>query len=205
VRLLWPNYWRQFLDTPHGETARRIARATARGRAVAAIAALTVCTMGSFVAAAAPAPRAAVAAVGSTSISLQAYQHWASVARHEDPRQRPRATRRQVMEFLISSAWIEGEAAEQNIVVTAQQVDTAFQRLRHDNFRNAKEFRRFLRSTGENVADLKYRTRVNLLSDRLRNRISPQAFTTKWRARTLCAPAYTVSDCGGPLPPPTKP
>ena len=140
-----------------------------------------------------------VAVVGTTPISLQVYRHWSNVERHAGPHKTARARRLETMNFLISSSWVEAEAAADGVVVTAQAVNQAFNRLRRENFKTAAQFRRFLRDAGETEADVKYRTRLELLSQRLQTRNPIPDLAARWKPQTRCAPAYMASDCGGQL------
>ncbi len=104
------------------------------------------------------------------------------------------------MTFLITSAWVEGEARDTGIRLTARQVDAEFQRQRRAAFRTDSEFERFLRSTGQTQVDVRYRLRIDMLSARMQRHVSPEDLRRKWRTRTRCLPIYTVPQCGGSLP-----
>jgi hypothetical protein len=56
-----------------------------------------------------------------------------------------------------------------------------------------------LRRTRQTVADIKFRTRIDLLSEKLQAVVDPGEFASKWRARTLCAPGFSAQQCGGTL------
>jgi hypothetical protein len=140
-----------------------------------------------------------VAIVGAMPISLQTYRHWSNVERHAAPHTTAKARRLETMNFLISSTWVEAEAAADGIVVTAHDVNQAFNRLRRENFKTTAQFRRFLRGAGETEADVKYRTRLDLLSQRLQMRNPIPDLAARWKPQTRCAPSYMASDCGGTL------
>lgn len=165
-----------------------------RTRRIAVVALLSLSAVAVNAAAAGP-----VAVVGSTPISLQSYAHWAKVERHAYPHKSAPSRRGEVMDFLISNTWVEVEAAAEGIVVTQQEVDQEFARIRRANYKTEAQFRRFLRQAGETVADIKYRTRIELLSERLQARGSVFDLAAKWKPQTRCAPAYSASDCGGHL------
>jgi hypothetical protein len=116
------------------------------------------------------------------------------------------------MGFLISSDWVIGEAQALNVRVSDEEVRRRFDRIRHEQFPKRGEFKAFLKSSGQTVADLLFRVRGNLLSTRIQQRVvagqhgaSAQAnalarfvseFHMKWRAQTYCSAAYAVGDCG---------
>jgi foldase protein PrsA len=134
-------------------------------------------------------PGDAVALVGSRPLTRATFDHWFRVAatsadgrvprrygacrqpRRRQCRAAQRGLRDETMQFLVSAYWIEGEVVLQGVVVTHAEAEEAFQRLRRVNFPTAKDFRRFLREAGETVADLRFRARLQLLSDRLREKI----------------------------------
>ena len=115
------------------------------------------------------------------------------------------------MGFLISSDWVIGEAQALNVRVSDQEVRRAFDRIRRQQFPKRREFNAFLRSSGQTVADLLFRVRLNMLSTRIERQITAgkrdssaqealarfvSEFKSKWRAQTYCSPAYAVTDCG---------
>ena len=154
-----------------------------------------------------------MACVGYQSITGSIFRHWASVTkRSEGKRANARVVIYQVMGFLISSDWVIGEARDLNVRVSDVEAWRSFDRIRREQFPKSREFTAFLKSSGETVADLLFRVRVNLLSARIQRRIvagqhgTPaqehgvehfvSEFKSKWRAQTYCAPPYAVSDCG---------
>jgi hypothetical protein len=117
----------------------------------------------------------------------------------------------QVMSFLISSDWVIGEAQALNVQVSDVEVRRRFNRIRREQFPKKGEFTAFLKSSGQTVADLLFRVRLNLLTTRIQRQVvggqhgasAEQAlgrfvseFKVKWRGLTSCLPAYAVHDCG---------
>jgi len=94
---------------------------------------------------------------------------------------------------------IFGEARERGIQVSRREVDRELARSRRAAFPTERAFKRFLRQTGQTIADLRFRTRIDLVTKKLQAVIDPGEFASKWRARTLCAPGFTVPECGGTL------
>jgi foldase protein PrsA len=124
-----------------------------------------------LLAAAAQAP--AIATVdGVGEISPAQYRHWKKIARRASPRSSERALRRQVLQLLIQNLWVTGETAERGITVTRQEVVRAFRRQRRQSFYTRRDFRRFLRQTGYTVRDIKYRVRLERLSNKLRRQVT---------------------------------
>ncbi len=80
--------------------------------------------------------------------------------------------RDQVMQFLISSNWIANEAADQGIKVTEAQVKKQFEQTKKQSFPKEQDFQSFLRTSGMTQEDLLFRVRGNLLSDKLREKIT---------------------------------
>jgi SurA N-terminal domain len=140
-----------------------------------------------------------VAVVGTQPITASLYRHWEHIDHRVAPHESAKQRRTTVMRFLIAGFWIIGEAQERGIRVSDKQVDRELERTRRAAFRTERSFKRFLRRTGQTVADMKFRTRIDLLTRKLQAVVDPGDFASKWRTRTLCAPGFTVTDCGGTL------
>jgi SurA N-terminal domain len=140
-----------------------------------------------------------VAVVGPQPITASLYRHWEHIEHRVAPHESAKRRRTTVMRFLISGFSIIGEAKERGIRVSRKEVDRELERTRRAAFRTERSFKGFLRRTGQTVADIKLRTRIDLLTGKLQAVVDPGEFASKWRARTLCAPGFTVPDCGGTL------
>ena len=79
--------------------------------------------------------------------------------------------RDQTMQFLITSAWIEGEAAERGVKTTDAQVKKDFDKQRLQSFPNNKDYLAFLKTSGSSQEDLLYRIKVQDLSTKLRTKV----------------------------------
>lgn len=79
--------------------------------------------------------------------------------------------RDQVMQFLISAQWIVGEAKDQGISVTDAEVNKQFETTKQQSFPKEADFQKFLKSSGMSLDDLKFRVRVQALSDKLRTKV----------------------------------
>jgi hypothetical protein len=169
----------------------------------------------------APAPEALIACIGPAPISGELFVHWLAIARKGSGDEAPaKEVREQVMDFLINGKWVEGEAAERGIEISDRAVRRRLTAQKHESFNNEREFRQFLEDSGLTRSDLKYRVRLDMLSDRIRKDVggkgSPRVrlrrfdrfvrrFQKKWTARTSCAAEYTSERCGSTLPPPPPP
>jgi hypothetical protein len=123
-----------------------------------------------------------------------------------------RSLLKEAIGFLIASDWVIGEAEYRHVSVSSTEVQHAFDRIRAQQFHKRREFEKFLKQSGETVADLLFRVRLNLLSERIQKHVlaghrstrSKQralegfvhAFKLKWEAQTYCEPGYVVQDCG---------
>jgi hypothetical protein len=164
-----------------------------------------------------PAPEQTLACVGSVAITGGTYSHWLAIAAKAltpTKGHAPPATvlLDEVMPFLISSDWVQGEAADMGISVTPAEVKKNFDRIRATQFHKPREFRAFLRKSGQTVEDLLYRVELNMLSERIQKRVVAghhgsasqeralsqfvKAFKAKWEPQTYCASEYDVKDCG---------
>jgi hypothetical protein len=166
-----------------------------------------------------PGSEQVLACVGAEAITGATYVHWATIANdaatqpgHKHGELPSSVAAEQVMAFLISSDWIIGEARERGIVFSEATVRKQFDHIRHAQFPHPKEFKKFLESSGQTVADLLFRVRLNLMSEQIQKQVlaghhgkraQRQAlanfvgeFKSRWMGQTYCEPAFAVSDCG---------
>jgi SurA N-terminal domain len=161
-----------------------------------------------------PAPEQIVACVGAQSITGATFSHWADIARRSGGKHPPSTAEvtNQAMGFLISSDWVLDEAADLSIHMSEGEVRHTFDHIRTQQFPKRKEFKAFLRQSGETVADLLFRVRLNLLSTEIQRHVLAghrtknsrkralgsfvDAFKIKWTAQTYCEPDYATPDCG---------
>ncbi|HEY4097908.1 MAG TPA: peptidyl-prolyl cis-trans isomerase [Baekduia sp.] len=76
-----------------------------------------------------------------------------------------------VMQFLISSAWIEGESHDQGVKISDTDVKKDFDKQRQTSFPKDADYTKFLQTSGYVQEDLLYRIRVNDLSTKLRDHV----------------------------------
>ena len=110
-------------------------------------------------------------------------------------------------QLLITSAWIEGEAESLGVSVTQAAVDAEFSRIRRSAFKTLPDYRKFLRESGESERDIKWRTKIDLLSTAIRAQVVSdvgqggldswvKGFQAKWKSLTRCRKQYRISLCG---------
>src|SRR4051794_34991041 len=79
--------------------------------------------------------------------------------------------RDQVMQFLITSAWIEGESSDRGVKISDTQVKKDFDKQRQQSFPKDSDYAAFLKSSGYVQEDLLYRIKVQDLTNKLRTKI----------------------------------
>lgn len=111
----------------------------------------------------------------------------------------------------LEFAWIQGQAGEMGIGVTRRQVQRVEGFLKREEFEDGAEFRRFLRDAHYTRRDFDERVEQLILTTRIQELVllgirgkSAQRealskfvkeYDERWRARTVCAPAYVISRC----------
>jgi foldase protein PrsA len=86
-------------------------------------------------------------------------------------KQQYESLRDSVLQFLISSAWIEGESADKGVKISDADVKKEFDKQRTQSFPKDKDYAAFLKSSGYVQEDLLYRIKVQNLSQKLRTKI----------------------------------
>ncbi|HVL96868.1 MAG TPA: peptidyl-prolyl cis-trans isomerase [Solirubrobacteraceae bacterium] len=80
--------------------------------------------------------------------------------------------RNQVLQLLISLQWIDKEAEELEIKVTDAEVQKQFDTQKKASFPKDADFQKFLTDSGQTVADIKRRVRADLLSQKIREKVT---------------------------------
>src|SRR4051812_28599808 len=80
--------------------------------------------------------------------------------------------RDQVLQFLISAHWIQGEAADQNVKVTDAEVNKQFQQTKKQSFPKEKDYAKFLKDSGMTQDDILFRVKLDTLSNKLREKVT---------------------------------
>lgn len=114
------------------------------------------------------------------------------------------------MKALIEDVWIQGQAVEDGLAASEAEIAAELRHLKKENFKSASGYEKFLRSSHYTAQDVDERIKIQILSTNLQRRVeaeaSPQSgkrafdeFVTslrhRWRARTVCAPAFVVEEC----------
>jgi foldase protein PrsA len=82
-----------------------------------------------------------------------------------------KTVQQEVLGFLISTAWILGEASSLGVNVSDKEVKKRFAQVREQQFPKAEEFEKFLASSGQTVSDLLLRVKGNLLASKIQQKI----------------------------------
>src|SRR6266542_2228176 len=119
------------------------------------------------------------------SISKDTFNHWYQVvAKQPQPGQKKatpppalngkqgQALKQQVMQFLVSADWIDGEAKERGLSATPAEVQKQFQQTKKQSFPNDKAYQKFLQTSGQTVQDLLFRVRLDVLSNKIRESVT---------------------------------
>jgi foldase protein PrsA len=119
------------------------------------------------------------------SISIATFNHWYTVvAKQPQPGQKKaqpappldskqgQALKQQVMQFLVSADWIEGEAKERGLTAAPAEVAKQFQQTKKQSFPNEKAYQKFLKTSGQTVQDLLFRVRLDVLSNKIREDVT---------------------------------
>jgi foldase protein PrsA len=119
------------------------------------------------------------------SISIPTFNHWyLVVAKQPQPGQKKaqpppplasrqgQALKQQVMQFLLSSDWIEGEAKERGLSATSEEVQKQFLQTKKQSFPNDTAYQKFLQTSGQTIQDLLYRVRLDVLSNKIREDVT---------------------------------
>jgi len=78
----------------------------------------------------------------------------------------------QVLQFLIQSQWVTGEAKDQGVTVSDADVQKSFQAAKKKNFKTEADFQKFLTSNGQSLQDILFRFRLDLTRKKLTDKIT---------------------------------
>ena len=78
----------------------------------------------------------------------------------------------QVMQFLISAQWIQNEASDQGIHVSDKDVQKEFEKQKKQSFPREADYQQFLKSSGMNQQDILLRVKLDLLSNKIRDKVT---------------------------------
>jgi foldase protein PrsA len=122
------------------------------------------------------------------TISKQDFTHWVTVVSSQpQPGQKKKpappkpgsrqydAVKQQVMQFLVSAKWIEGEAKKRDISATDAEVARQFKETKNQSFPNDKAYQRFLKTSGQTEKDLQFRVRLDVISNKIRQQVTQKS------------------------------
>ena len=81
------------------------------------------------------------------------------------------ALRDQVIQLLTSFEWIQGEAEEMGIKVTDAEVKKSFAEQKKQSFPKEADYKKFLKDYGQTEQDIMQRVKLDLLSNKIREKI----------------------------------
>ena len=80
----------------------------------------------------------------------------------------------EVLGFLISSNWVIKEGESLGVKVSDSEVKKQFNKIKTEQFPKAAEFEKFLASSGQSVSDLLLRVKLNMLSQKIQQKIAKE-------------------------------
>jgi foldase protein PrsA len=88
--------------------------------------------------------------------------------------QQYKSLQQEVLGFLISSNWVIGEAKSLGVKISDAEVKKQFEKIKSQQFPKPAEFEKFLKTSGQSVSDLLLRVKLNLLSQKIQQKIVKQ-------------------------------
>src|SRR3954470_626161 len=80
--------------------------------------------------------------------------------------------RNQVLQLLVTFKWIQGEADDLGVKVTDAEAKKSFAQLKKQSFPKEADYQKFLKTSGETEEDLVQRVRLDLLGNKIRDKIT---------------------------------
>jgi hypothetical protein len=113
---------------------------------------------------------------------------------------------------LLDAIWIQGQAEEMGISVTAEEIAAELEKLKKQAFKTGAEYREFLDEAHYSEADVDKRVKTQIVSTAIQRRIQHRAgssekkrqrafadflkaYNARWRSRTVCANAFVIKRC----------
>ena len=122
------------------------------------------------------------------TVSEDQFNHWVTVVASQPqpgqkkPSQPPKpgtrqydAVKQQVMQFLVSAKWIEGEASERGVSATDAEIKRQFEQTKDQSFPNDKAYKRFLKTSGQTEEDLLFRVKLDVISNKIRQQVTEES------------------------------
>ena len=88
--------------------------------------------------------------------------------------QQYKSLQQEVLGFLISSSWVLGEGSSLGVKLSDAEVKKQFEKIKVAQFPKAAEFEKFLATSGQTVSDLLLRVKLNLLSQKIEQKVVKQ-------------------------------
>jgi foldase protein PrsA len=79
--------------------------------------------------------------------------------------------RNQVLQLLISFKWIQGEADAMKVKVTDAEVKKSFAEQKKQSFPKEDDYKKFIAQSGQTEADILQRVKLDLLSNKIRDKV----------------------------------
>src|SRR4051812_5044355 len=79
--------------------------------------------------------------------------------------------RNQVLQLLISFKWIQGEADTMSVKVSDAEVKKSFDTQKKQSFPKDTDYKKFLATSGQTEADILQRVKLDLLSNKIRDKV----------------------------------
>ncbi len=133
-------------------------------------------------------PKGAVAGVDGKPVTKEQFDRWLGVisAVQQPPNSKSKKkpeppkpgsknyeqTAQQVMQFLVSSLWVAGEAADRGLTATPKEIQRQFSETKKQSFPTEKAYQRFLEQTGQSQEDIMFRVRLDVLSNKIRQDVT---------------------------------
>jgi len=117
-------------------------------------------------------PGNAVATVDGNAIDKAEYTHWVNVmtkAAGKTPDKK--AIQSQALQLLLSFKWIQGQADEMKLSVTDAEVKKAYADQKKQSFPKDADYQKFLKTSGQTDADIMGRVKLDLLSNKIRDKV----------------------------------
>jgi SurA N-terminal domain len=125
----------------------------------------------------------------------------------------------EVMQFLITSEWVEQEAKAQDVEVSDREIESTFQEQKKRAFpgkEGESGYQKFLEASGLDESAVKYRLKGSLLQRKLQRKVTKKSaegkpldaaerqrvfaryvkgFRRRYRKNTTCAVGFRVAEC----------
>jgi len=85
-----------------------------------------------------------------------------------------KSLKQEVLSFLLSSAWVIGEANSLGVKISDAEVKKQFEKIKDQQFPKPGTFEKFLALSGQTVSDLLLRVKLNLLSSKIQQKVASQ-------------------------------